>query len=118
MIATDVLEEGIDVQECNLVIMFDPVLSFRSYIQSKGRARMKGGEYIILNDVGRAVDPQVEEFRRTDGLLNHVSVTFAAYFTLETWIMIRWYNSYRLSTRKTFSTMKMTNQREIHLKSI
>ncbi|KHJ46631.1 helicase protein [Trichuris suis] len=48
IIATSVLEEGFDVQRCNVVIRFDPPISFRSYIQSKGRARKRGSEYVIL----------------------------------------------------------------------
>uniref|UniRef100_A0A5S6QL02 Helicase ATP-binding domain-containing protein n=1 Tax=Trichuris muris TaxID=70415 RepID=A0A5S6QL02_TRIMR len=50
VVATSVLEEGFDVQRCNMVIRFDPPLSFRSYIQSKGRARKRGSEYLILCD--------------------------------------------------------------------
>ena len=37
LVATAVLEEGMDVQSCNLVIRFDPIPEFRSYIQSKGK---------------------------------------------------------------------------------
>ncbi|CDW58313.1 Type III restriction enzyme, res subunit family p rotein [Trichuris trichiura] len=49
IIATSVLEEGFDVQRCNVVVRFDPPISFRSYIQSKGgRARKHGSEYVIV----------------------------------------------------------------------
>lgn len=34
------LEEGIDLQECNLVALFDMPTSFRAYVQTRGRARM------------------------------------------------------------------------------
>lgn len=48
LVATDVLEEGIDIPICNTVIMFDPPNSCRSYIQSKGRARHKTSSYHIF----------------------------------------------------------------------
>uniref|UniRef100_A0A182FU44 ribonuclease III n=1 Tax=Anopheles albimanus TaxID=7167 RepID=A0A182FU44_ANOAL len=46
--ATNVLEEGIDLQMCNIVIMFDEPLSYSSYMQSKGRARMKTSTYLMM----------------------------------------------------------------------
>lgn len=35
IVASSVLEEGIDLQMCNLVICYDAPLSFRSYVQCK-----------------------------------------------------------------------------------
>lgn len=46
--ATNVIEEGIDFPQCTLVVMFDFPSNYRSYIQSKGRARHKDSEYIIM----------------------------------------------------------------------
>lgn len=48
IVATQILEEGLDVHGCNLVIRFDPAASSCSFIQSRGRARMKGSDYLIL----------------------------------------------------------------------
>lgn len=48
LIATSVVEEGLDVPKCNLVVRFDFPKTFQSYVQSKGRARAKPSEYIIL----------------------------------------------------------------------
>ena len=48
LIATSVVEEGIDVPRCNLVIRFDFPPNIRSYIQSKGRARAKPSRYILM----------------------------------------------------------------------
>lgn len=45
---SSVLEEGIDLQMCNLVVMYDYPATFRSYIQSKGRARTVNSDYIVL----------------------------------------------------------------------
>lgn len=52
IVATSVLEEGIDLQECNLVISFDMPQTFRAYVQSKGRARMKNSTYAIMAPAG------------------------------------------------------------------
>ena len=39
VVATSVVEEGIDIQATNLVVDFDHALTVRSYIQRRGRAR-------------------------------------------------------------------------------
>eukprot|EP01133_Synstelium_polycarpum_P015213 gene15213-18002_t len=39
LVATSVLEEGIDVQSCNLVVCFENDLNLRAMIQRRGRAR-------------------------------------------------------------------------------
>lgn len=52
MIATDALEEGIDVPACNLVVCFDPPPTLKSYIQRRGRARMEGSLYVIMHASG------------------------------------------------------------------
>lgn len=56
IVTTSVLEEGIDLQECNLVICFDPPDNFRSYIQSKGRARMKESAYMVLTAADEVIE--------------------------------------------------------------
>lgn len=48
IVATNVLEEGIDLQMCNLVVSYDLPKEFRSYVQSKGRARMRLSNYIVM----------------------------------------------------------------------
>jgi len=48
IIATDVLEEGIDVAACNLVICFDPPQNLKSFIQRRGRARKKQSQFVIM----------------------------------------------------------------------
>ena len=50
LIATSVVEEGLDIPKCNLVCRFDFPMTLRSYVQSKGRARAKDSNYIILVD--------------------------------------------------------------------
>ncbi|XP_067682625.1 endoribonuclease Dicer-like [Haliotis asinina] len=48
LISTSVLEEGVDIPKCNLVVRFDPPKDYRSYTLAKGRARSRDAEYIIL----------------------------------------------------------------------
>lgn len=52
LIATSVLEEGIDVPACNLVICFDVPKTSKSFIQRRGRARMKDSRLVIFFDQG------------------------------------------------------------------
>ncbi|XP_050208112.1 endoribonuclease Dicer homolog 2 isoform X2 [Mercurialis annua] len=48
IVATSILEEGLDVQSCNLVVRFDPSTTVSSFIQSRGRARMKNSDYLLM----------------------------------------------------------------------
>jgi Helicase conserved C-terminal domain len=49
VIATDALEEGIDVAACNLVICFDQLQTLKSFIQRRGRARKEHSKFAILS---------------------------------------------------------------------
>lgn len=75
IIATKVLEEGIDLQECNLVICYDKPENFRSYVQGKGRARMTQSLYVIMTEVDEYGDLQkkVDEWRKVKSILKDVS---------------------------------------------
>ncbi|KAK6786604.1 hypothetical protein RDI58_015129 [Solanum bulbocastanum] len=48
IVATSILEEGLDVQRCNLVIRFDPSATVCSFIQSRGRARMQNCDFLLM----------------------------------------------------------------------
>ncbi|KAK4023845.1 hypothetical protein OUZ56_009240 [Daphnia magna] len=48
LVATSVLEEGVDVRACNLVVRFDGIKTYCDYVQSKGRARSPNAFYIIM----------------------------------------------------------------------
>ncbi|CAB4316121.1 unnamed protein product [Prunus armeniaca] len=52
IVATSILEEGLDVQSCNLVIRFDPSSTVCSFIQSRGRARMQNSDYVLMMKSG------------------------------------------------------------------
>lgn len=49
IIATSVLEEGIDVSECHLVICFESPKNLKSFVQRRGRARRVRSKYIIFS---------------------------------------------------------------------
>lgn len=48
LIGTSVLEEGIDLPKCNLVIRWNEPVSYRSYVQCKGRARASTAYHILF----------------------------------------------------------------------
>lgn len=75
IIATSVLEEGIDLQECNLVICYDTPTTFRSYVQTKGRARMKQSKYVIMTKAAENMKLQkkAEEWQMVNKILRDVS---------------------------------------------
>lgn len=75
IIATNVLEEGIDLQACNLVICYDRPKNFRSYVQTKGRARMKKSHYVIMVEESEQVSVRtaIREWQNVIKELNHVS---------------------------------------------
>ena len=49
VVATSVVEEGIDIQATNLVVDFDHALTVRSYIQRRGRARKVASKFVIMH---------------------------------------------------------------------
>lgn len=53
LVATSVVEEGLDVASCGLVVMFDSVPSPKVYVQSRGRARHAASRYVVIAPRGR-----------------------------------------------------------------
>lgn len=59
ILATSVLEEGIDVSSCQLVICFEPPKNLKSFVQRRGRARKQRSRYyILLPNIGGGRGPQ------------------------------------------------------------
>lgn len=48
ILATSVLEEGIDISSCHLVICFERPKNLKSFVQRRGRARMQRSKYFIF----------------------------------------------------------------------
>lgn len=48
LIASNVIEEGVDLPSCTFVCKFDYPKDYRSYIQSKGRVRQKSSYYFMM----------------------------------------------------------------------
>jgi ERCC4-related helicase len=48
LIATAVVEEGVDVQACSFVVVFDGLTCLKNYIQMKGRARADGAKFFVF----------------------------------------------------------------------
>src|SRR5207253_3240152 len=48
LVATSVVEEGLDVQSCDLVIRLDGTTTSKSLIQSRGRARNLNSRYVLI----------------------------------------------------------------------
>lgn len=59
IVASSVLEEGIDLQMCNLVVMYDKPKTYRSYVQARGRARVDNSNYAVLVE-----DDKIDDFKK------------------------------------------------------
>ncbi|XP_020580814.1 endoribonuclease Dicer homolog 2a-like [Phalaenopsis equestris] len=78
IVATQILEEGLDVQSCNLVVRFDPALNVCSFIQSRGRARMQGSDYVIIvrrDDAQTLL--QVQRFLKSGDIMREEALSLA-----------------------------------------
>lgn len=74
IVASSVLEEGIDLQMCNLVLCYDTPMSFRSYVQTKGRARKATSLYVIMVEAAERnkLASKLIEYRQIDSILKEV----------------------------------------------
>lgn len=52
LIATSVVEEGVDVQACSFVAVFDALTTIKGYIQMKGRARQENAKFMVFQGSG------------------------------------------------------------------
>lgn len=65
IISTDVLEEGIDITACHMVICFDKPLNLKSFVQRRGRARQEKSTYAIML-AGNDASANLNDFQRLE----------------------------------------------------
>lgn len=71
LVATNVAEEGLDIQTCCLVVRFDLPETVASFIQSRGRARMQKSEYVFLVERGNIHDDKLlNDFMSGEDIMN------------------------------------------------
>ncbi|KAJ5110556.1 hypothetical protein N7532_001091 [Penicillium argentinense] len=68
IVATDVLEEGLDISSCSLVISFDKPSSLKSFIQRRGRARSENSAFAILSPMRDALS-NVQEWQEVEKVM-------------------------------------------------
>ncbi|GMI87814.1 DICER-LIKE 2, dicer-like 2 [Hibiscus trionum] len=79
IVATSILEEGLDVQSCNLIIRFDPSPNICSFIQSRGRARMENSEYLLMVESGDSeTRSRLEEYLTCGDVMRRESLCHAS----------------------------------------
>nr|CDM85593.1 unnamed protein product [Triticum aestivum] len=69
LFTTDVAEEGIDVTDCSCVIRYDLPKTTRSYMQSRGRARQKDSQYMLMIERYDTTKPLFEFTNHGDGFV-------------------------------------------------
>ena len=67
LVATQVIEEGLDVISCNVVLSYNMIFNIKSFIQMKGRARLPNSEFIILAHTSEklAFEEKINELAET-----------------------------------------------------
>ena len=63
LVSTSVLEEGVDVPRCALVVLFDLKRNVRAFIQSRGRARDPVASRLLL--LARGGSPEADDLLRS-----------------------------------------------------
>ncbi|EGD90125.1 hypothetical protein H112_02598 [Trichophyton rubrum D6] len=70
LFATSVAEEGLDIQDCNLIVRFDLYSTLIQYIQSRGRARHMESTFAHMVERNNLMhETAVEEVRRSEEVL-------------------------------------------------
>ncbi|KZV94867.1 P-loop containing nucleoside triphosphate hydrolase protein [Exidia glandulosa HHB12029] len=70
LVATSVLEEGVDVPICGSIVRFNPPPNITSWVQSRGRARAQRSSFVVMfSDLARG-DETVEKWQRLEDDMN------------------------------------------------
>ncbi|KAK8567711.1 hypothetical protein V6N12_006288 [Hibiscus sabdariffa] len=79
IVATSILEEGLDVQSCNLIVRFDPSSNVCSFIQSRGRARMENSDYLLMVESGDSkTQSRLKEYLTSGDVMRRESLCHAS----------------------------------------
>ena len=62
LIGTSAIEEGLDFQTCNSVLVFTQLNTAKSYIQMKGRARMKNNSFKVFTNEIESTKNNIKSF--------------------------------------------------------
>jgi ERCC4-related helicase len=62
LIGTSAIEEGLDFQSCNSVLVFTQLNTAKSYIQMKGRARMKNNSFKVFTNEIESTKNNIKSF--------------------------------------------------------
>ncbi|XAR65808.1 Ribonuclease III [Bertholletia excelsa] len=79
IVATSILEEGLDIQSCNLVIRFDLSATVCSFIQSRGRARVQNSDFLLIVRSGdTSTLERVENYIASGDIMRKESLSHAS----------------------------------------
>ena len=62
LIGTSAVEEGLDIQTCNAVMVLVELMTAKSYIQMKGRARSKNSEFLVFTNSIEKTIKRISDF--------------------------------------------------------
>ena len=62
LIGTSAVEEGLDIQSCNAVMVFVELMTAKSYIQMKGRARKHNSNFLIFTSSVEKTVKRISDF--------------------------------------------------------
>eukprot|EP01088_Endostelium_zonatum_P018010 TRINITY_DN559_c0_g1_i5.p1 TRINITY_DN559_c0_g1~~TRINITY_DN559_c0_g1_i5.p1 ORF type:complete len:2419 (+),score=289.01 TRINITY_DN559_c0_g1_i5:154-7410(+) len=64
LVATSVVEEGLDIPDCSLVIAFDGLTSSKSMMQVRGRARKENSRFVMICKNKQQMDQSIDFLER------------------------------------------------------
>ena len=69
LIGTSAVEEGLDIQTCNAVLVFVELMTPKSFIQMKGRARKKNSDFIVFTNSVEKTKNRILDFIKSNKIM-------------------------------------------------